>query len=147
MIIRQIEERDIESVMDLIIKLAEYEGFSSSVENTPKKLLEDIFTNHYCDAIVAEKNNLILGFALYYTSYSTWNGPCLYLEDLFVLNEYRSQGVGSKLFDNLVLQAQKEGFSRMDWQIVDWNDLAIDFYKYKGAVIDRGWLNGRIFFE
>ncbi|MBB79095.1 MAG: GNAT family N-acetyltransferase [Crocinitomicaceae bacterium] len=147
MIIRQIEERDIQSVMDLIIKLAEYEGFSSSVENTPEKLLEDIFTNHYCDAIVAEKNNLILGFALYYTSYSTWNGPCLYLEDLFVLNEYRSQGVGSKLFDNLVLQAQKEGFSRMDWQIVDWNDVAIDFYKYKGAVIDRDWLNGRIFFE
>ena len=147
MIIRQIEERDIQSVIDLIIKLADYEGFSSSVENTPEELLEDIFTNHYCDAIVAEKNNLILGFALYYTSYSTWNGPCLYLEDLFVLPEYRSQGVGSKLFDNLVLKAQKEGFSRMDWQIIDWNNVAIDFYKYKGAVIDGDWLNGRIFFE
>ncbi len=147
MIIRQIEETDIEPVMDLIKKLAKFEGFSSSIENTPKKLLEDIFTNHYCDAIVAEKNNLILGFALYYTSYSTWNGPCLYLEDLFVISEYRSQGVGSKLFDNLVLKAQKEGFSRMDWQIIDWNNVAIDFYKYKGAVIDGDWLNGRIFFE
>ena len=146
MMIRQIEPKDVAAVMDLIRGLAEYEKDLPAVKNTAERLAEDIFEHHYCDSLVAEVDDEIVGFALYYTSYSTWKGPCLYLEDLFVLPEFRSTGLGSKLFDRLVDKARENGYARMDWQIIDWNQPAIDFYERKKAVIDREWLNGRIFF-
>ena len=146
MIIRQIEPKDVSEVMGLIRGLAEYEKDLKSVTNTIERLSADIFKNHHCDSLVAEVEEVIVGFSLYYTSYSTWKGPCLYLEDLFVLPKFRSMGVGSKLFDHLVSKAQHNGFARMDWQILDWNQLAIDFYERKGALIDNDWLNGHIFF-
>ncbi|MGB0915155.1 MAG: GNAT family N-acetyltransferase [Crocinitomicaceae bacterium] len=146
MMIRQIEPKDVAAVMDLIRGLAEYERDLASVKNTTERLTADIFEHHYCDSLVVEVDEVIVGFALYYTSYSTWKGPCLYLEDLFVLPEFRAKGLGSKLFDQLVDLARVNGFARMDWQIINWNQPAIDFYERKNAVIDREWLNGRIFF-
>jgi GNAT superfamily N-acetyltransferase len=146
MMIRQIEPKDVAAVMDLIRGLAEYERDLASVKNTTERLTADIFEHHYCDSLVVEVDQVIVGFALYYTSYSTWKGPCLYLEDLFVLPEFRAKGLGSKLFDQLVDLARVNGFARMDWQIINWNQPAIDFYERKNAVIDREWLNGRIFF-
>lgn len=146
MMIRQIEPKDVAAVMELIRGLAEYERDLASVKNTTERLTADIFEHHYCDSLVVEVDEVIVGFALYYTSYSTWKGPCLYLEDLFVLPEFRAKGLGSKLFDQLVDLARVNGFARMDWQIINWNQPAIDFYERKNAVIDREWLNGRIFF-
>ena len=146
MVIRKIEPKDVVAVMDLIRGLAEYEKDLKSVKNNAERLSADIFEHKYCDSLVAEVDGNIVGFSLYYISYSTWKGPCLYLEDLFVLPEHRSTGLGSKLFDQLVDMARDNGFARMDWQIIDWNQPAIDFYERKNAVIDREWLNGRIFF-
>lgn len=146
MIIRSVQPKDVSQVLSLIKGLAEYENEPDEVENTVEKLTKDIFSHKYCDAFVAEKNDVIVGFALYYTSYSTWKGPCLYLEDLYVLPEERGTGAGSKLFDEVVGQAKRNGVARMDWQILNWNELAIDFYKYKNAIIDEDWLNGRLFF-
>lgn len=146
MIIRKIEPKDVSAVMDLICGLAEYEKDLESVKNTPDKLAADIFDHNYCDSLVAEVEGEIVGFALYYTSYSTWKGPCLYLEDLFVLPEFRSTGLGSKLFDELVAMAKSSGVARMDWQVLNWNQPAIDFYERKKATIDRDWYNGRVFF-
>ena len=121
MMIRQIEPKDVAAVMDLIRGLAEYERDLASVKNTTERLTADIFEHHYCDSLVVEVDEVIVGFALYYTSYSTWKGPCLYLEDLFVLPEFRAKGLGSKLFDQLVDLARVNGFARMDWQIINWN--------------------------
>lgn len=146
MIIRKIEPEDVSAVMDLIRGLAEYEKDLESVKNTTEKLKADIFEHNHCDSLVAEVEGEIVGFALYYTSYSTWKGPCLYLEDLFVLPDYRSTGLGSKLFDELVAMAKSSGAARMDWQVLNWNQPAIDFYERKKATIDREWFNGRMFF-
>jgi Acetyltransferases len=83
---------------------------------------------------------------LYYVSYSTWKGKSLYLEDLFVLPEYRKDGVGGLLFDEVVATAKRWKVKRMDWQILDWNEPALNFYKKKNAHLDSGWVNGRLFF-
>ncbi len=147
MIIRKIQPKDVTAVLDLIKGLAEYENEPDAVSNTVEKLHNDLFVHHYCDAFVAVKNEKIIGFALFYTSYSTWKGPCVYLEDLFVLPEERGTGVGSSLFEKVVEETKDRGVARMDWQILDWNTPAIEFYKRKGAIIDDEWLNGRLFFE
>lgn len=146
MIVRAAEPKDVSSILDLIIGLAIYENEPDEVENTVESLHHDLFEAKYCEAIVAEKNNQVVGFAIYYTSYSTWKGACLYLEDLFVLEEYRKQKVGSLLFDRVVEMAKSRGVKRMDWQVLEWNETAINFYKKKKAALDPEWLNGRLFF-
>ncbi len=145
--IRAIIPSDVSAVLDLIQGLANYEKEPDAVSNTVEKLHDDLFVHNYCDAFVAEKEGQIIGFALFYTSYSTWKGPCVYLEDLFVLPEERGTGAGSSLFDRVVQEAKKRGVARMDWQILDWNTPAIEFYKRKNAILDDEWLNGRLFFE
>lgn len=87
MLIRKVEPRDVETVLELIKGLAEYEREPLAVINTAEKLHCDLFVDNYCEALIAEDKNEIVGFALYYTSYSTWKGPCLYLEDLYVIPE------------------------------------------------------------
>lgn len=146
MIVRPIERKDVFSVLELIRGLAAYEKLPNEVENTVEKLTHDLFVAKYCEAIVAELDNEIVGFAIFYTSYSTWKGPCIYLEDLFVLEAHRKSGVGSLLFDKLVEIAKERKVKRMDWQVLDWNEPAINFYKKKNATLDDEWLNGRLFF-
>ncbi len=147
MIVRKIQPTDVEVVLNLIKGLAEFEKEPDAVINTVEKLHDDLFVHKYCEAFVAEKNGQVIGFALYYTSYSTWKGPCIYLEDLFVIEEARGKKVGSQLFDAVVQVAKERSVARMDWQILDWNTPAIEFYKRKKATIDTDWLNGRLFFE
>jgi len=145
--IRKALPGDEKEVMRLVQELADYEREPDAVINSPEKLKEDLFTHGYCDAIVAEEDNMIIGFALYYTSYSTWRGPCLYLEDLYVDPNARQNGVGTKLFLYLKDLAKSKGFRRMDWQVLDWNEPAIEFYKKHKASLDEGWLNGRFYFD
>ena len=121
---------------------------------TKNKYMDDtLYSSTFFTTIINEpklsinEKDEIIGFALYYTSYSTWKGPCIYLEDLYVEPKHRNTGMGSKLFDHVVNVAKERKVSRMDWQIIDWNEPAIDFYKRKNAVIDDEWLNGRLFFE
>jgi GNAT superfamily N-acetyltransferase len=90
---------------------------------------------------------MVVGFALFYTNYSTWKGKCLYLEDLYVLPEFRRIGAGSALFERVIDEAKKRKVRRMDWQVLDWNEPAIEFYKKKGALLDPEWINGRLFFD
>jgi GNAT superfamily N-acetyltransferase len=85
------------------------------------------------------------GFALYYKRYSTWKGIRLYLEDLVVTEKLRGQGAGKLLFDRLIEECRKQGYTGMAWQVLDWNEPAINFYrKYEGINIDAGWLNCNI---
>ncbi|MDG1331563.1 MAG: GNAT family N-acetyltransferase [Crocinitomicaceae bacterium] len=145
--IRNAKRGDEVILIDLIKGLAEYENDLEAVQNTPEKLGKDLFDANLCEAILAEQDGQVLGFAIYYTSYSTWKGPCMYLEDLYVVPEARGTGAGGKLFDRVVEIAKERNFARMDWQILDWNTPAIEFYKKRGARIDEDWHNGRLFFR
>lgn len=146
--IREAIKGDEHAIIELIRELAVYEKEPlSSVKNTPAQLGKDLFEDKVCFAFVAEINDQVVGYAIYYLSYSTWNGVCLYLEDLYVQPEHRGKGLGSELFDRLVDKAKELKVRRMDWQIINWNEPALEFYRHKGASIDDDWLNGRLFFN
>jgi len=147
MIIRLAKRGDEDAIMDLIRGLALYEKAPEQVVNTAEDLGKHLFEEKICEALVAETENGIIGFALYYTNYSTWKGKCLYLEDFYVLPEYRGSGIGSVLFDEVVEIAKNRGVKRMDWQVLEWNEPALNFYRKKDAVLDPEWINGRIFFD
>ena len=89
----------------------------------------------------AGKGEKIVGFALYYIRYSTWKGQRMYLEDLLVTDQMRGKGIGALLFDQLIQTAKEKKYSGMVWQVLDWNEPAINFYKKYAADIDAGWLN------
>jgi GNAT superfamily N-acetyltransferase len=97
-------------------------------------------------AFVAETeesgNKTVVGFALYYIRYSTWKGQCLYLEDLLVTESMRGKGVGKLLFDELIEEVKRKGLKRMVWQVLEWNEPAINFYKKYNANLDPEWING-----
>ena len=145
--IRAAKIGDENAIHGLICELAEYEKAPNDVINTPEAIREHLFNEKICEALVVEIDDQIIGFALYYTSYSTWKGKCLYLEDFYLKPEFRGSGFGSKLFDKVVEIAKERQVKRMDWQVLDWNTPAIDFYKRKSAILDEEWINGRFFFE
>lgn len=145
--IRSAENKDVAAIYGLIQELALYEKAPEQVTNTLENLHKDLFMEPICEAIVAEENQEIIGFALFYTSYSTWKGKSLYLEDFFVSEKHRRKGVGQLLFERVVQIAQVRNMARMDWQVLEWNKLAIDFYKKNNALLDPEWINGRIFFQ
>ena len=145
--IRIAKRSDVPAIFALIQELALYEKAPEQVTNTVENLRIDLFDKQLCGAIVAEINEEIVGFALYYTSYSTWKGACLYLEDFYVKEEFRKLGIGQQLFDEIVLIAKARNVKRMDWQVLEWNEPAIRFYEKQQALLDPEWLNGRMFFE
>jgi ribosomal protein S18 acetylase RimI-like enzyme len=87
----------------------------------------------------------IVGFALYYIRYSTWKGQAMYLEDIIITNEMRGKGIGKLLFDRLIEEARERKFNRIIWQVLDWNEPAIKFYKKYNADFDQGWVNCSIY--
>ena len=144
--IRWAEPKDMPRVLELITELAVYENAEDQVENTVAGLTEDGFGEHPTfECIVAETNEKIVGFAIFYTSYSTWKGNCLYLEDLLVTESSRRTGVGTLLFDFVLNLARERKAKRMEWQVLDWNDPAINFYKKYEADLDATWINGKLF--
>ena len=146
-IIRDAREADMKAVLGLIIELAIYEKEPDAVINTEENLIKDTFgEDSMINCTVAEVDGKVIGFYITYVSYSTWNGRCLYLEDLFIKPEFRRRGIGQMLFDNLITQAKEMKVKRLDWQVINWNDPAIKFYEKIGAFIDKDWYNGRLFF-
>lgn len=145
--IRTAKPGDEQAIHRLIVELAIYEKAPNEVTNTPQQLAIDLFEEGICDALVVENDQAeIVGFALYYTSYSTWKGRCLYLEDFYVLPEFRRGGIGAELFTLVVDEAKRRGVKRMDWQVLEWNEPALAFYKKQDAILDPEWINGRLFF-
>ena len=137
------------AIHGLISELAVFEKEPLAVINTPQQIKIDLFQTKVCHAFIVEDKNLgeVIAFALYFFSYSTWKGKCVYLEDLYVKDAYRSEGIGQILFDAVVEVAKEQKVARMDWQVLDWNTPAINFYKKNNAVLDPSWINGRFFFE
>ena len=146
LIIRNALSSDMETVLSLIKELADFENASDQVKMTIDRLIEDGFGKEpLFKAIVAVYNGEICGYALYYYGYSTWNGKTLYLEDFMIKSEYRRMGIGQILFNEIKKIANQQMVKRLDWQVLDWNKTAIDFYKKNKASFEGEWLNGRLF--
>lgn len=140
--IRAGKKTDLPGVLHLIKELAEYEKALDLVEVTLEQLEEDGFGPLPTYAlIVAERQHEIIGLCLYFIRYSTWRGQLLYLEDFVVDKAYRRMGVGEALFEETVRAGQRMGVKGMCWQVLDWNELAINFYKKYEAQLSSGWLN------
>jgi len=136
---------DMADIMTLVKELAAFEKAPQEVVNTAEQMIEDGFgAKPLFEAIIAENDNGILGFALYYYRYSTWKGKCLYLEDLYVKEAIRNFGIGKKLFEAIINQAKHDNCKRINWQVLDWNESAIKFYSKFNARFDKEWWNGFI---
>ncbi len=132
-------------VLALIRELAAYERAVDQVELTAAQLEKDGFGSFpKYKLFVAEFGGTIAGMALLYPRYSTWKGATLYLEDLVVREAYRGRGIGRALFTAIQRFALKEKAQRLEWQVLDWNDSAIGFYKRLGASLDHEWINCRL---
>lgn len=141
-LIREARNTDVSSIFNLIKELAVFEKAENSLINTPEQLLKDGFSNNPAyKCWVAEKNDLVIGIALCYIKYSTWNGQCLYLEDLIVTQSERGQGIGKILMDEIILFAKQSQYKQVQWQVLDWNQAAIDFYKKYDAQFSNEWVN------
>lgn len=142
--IRKGEKKDLSRVLELVKELALYEKAPQEVINTVKLMEEDGFgANPVYGFFVAIKKNTgeIIGISIYYYRYSTWKGRRLYLEDIVVTESERGRGAGKLLFDRTMLKCLEDKCSGMMWQVLDWNEPAINFYKKYGAELDGEWIN------
>jgi GNAT superfamily N-acetyltransferase len=143
--LRPATKEDCPRMMELIQELAHFERAPHEVTVTMDEFINAGFGNNpVWKAFLAVDGDLIVGLALYYVRYSTWKGCRLYLEDLIVTESYRGSGIGKQLFDRVIQEAQEMGFSGMVWQVLDWNEPAIKFYKKYDATIEAGWLNAAL---
>ena len=141
-IIRRAVREDCPRLLELIRELAEYERAPQEVTVTLDHFIESGFgAQPVWWAFVATVNGKVEGFALWYIRYSTWKGQRMYLEDLIVTHEMRGRGLGKLLFDQLIVEMREKQFSGMVWQVLDWNEPAINFYKKYQTAFDAGWIN------
>jgi GNAT superfamily N-acetyltransferase len=144
--IRKATSADVAVILDFIRALAVYEREPDAVSATEAGLLRDGFgPNPYYFCLIAEHDEAPAGFALYFFNYSTWKGqPGLYLEDLFVHPEFRSLGIGKALLQKVAAIAVENNCPRLQWEVLDWNTPAIDFYCAMGAEFLDEWRNVRV---
>ena len=139
--IRKGNKSDLPDLLKLIKELAVFEKAPNEVEVTIEEMTEWGFgSDKQFDFFVALENNVIVGLALYYYKYSTWKGKCLFLEDIIVTESQRGKGLGKLLFDKVVQVSKEMKVRRMEWQVLDWNAPAIEFYKKYDAVLDGEWV-------
>lgn len=141
LILRPAAPADVPVLFQLILALAEYEKLADAVSGNAEALHEHLFGSRpYAEAILAEYRGQAVGFALFFPNYSTFlTQPGIYLEDLFVLPEYRRQGIGKAILSYLAHLAIERGCGRLEWSVLDWNESAIAFYRYMGALILDDW--------
>jgi GNAT superfamily N-acetyltransferase len=142
-VIRKAVKDDCKRLMELIHQLAVYEKAPDELIATLEHFEESGFgSKPVWWAFVAEADGIVQGFALYYIRYSTWKGQRMYLEDFLVNEDVRGHGIGKLLFDKLIEEAKQKKFNGIVWQVLDWNEPAINFYKkYDGVNFDNAWVN------
>ena len=139
-IVRQGEEKDMHSVLDLITELAVFEKEPDAVDISVTDLINDGFSeNPKFKIFVAEQENQIIGIALFYERYSTWKGRTIHLEDLIVTKNKQKIGAGKALYTAVLKYAFDHNYNRVAWEVIDWNQNAIDFYKSTGATYLNDW--------
>ena len=140
--IRRAEKKDCSRLLELIQELADYEKAPDEVTVTLTHFENSGFgENPVWWAFVAEVEGRVEGFALYYIRYSTWKGQRMYLEDILVTEKMRGQKLGKLLFERLMVEAKEKQFTGMVWQVLDWNEPAINFYKKYKTKFDNEWIN------
>lgn len=144
-LIRKGNVDDLKSVHELVGELAAYEkepdAFTATLDEYKQDFMEGLF-----ECIVAEtKEGEIVGMTLQYLTYSTWKGRMLYLEDFVVKESWRKHGIGQKLFDALFIRAEELKCRLVKWQVLDWNEPALSFYKKNEAIVETNWWNVKKF--
>ena len=140
--IRRARKEDCPRLLELIRELALYEKAPDEVTVTEEHFTESGFgANPVWWAFVAEVDGNVKGFALYYIRYSTWKGQRMYLEDILVTESWRGKGLGKLLFDRLIEEAKEKKLNGIVWQVLEWNEPAINFYKKYNACFDPEWVN------
>lgn len=142
--ISRIKTDHLAGCLALIHELAEYEKAPQEVEVDLEKLKSDFEENAFKAFVALDESANVVGMALYYPIYSTWKGKSIHLEDLIVKTNQRRKGIGKLLFNRLVEEAKNQNVGRLQWQVLDWNKAAIEFYKGYPAVFDGEWLNVKI---
>jgi GNAT superfamily N-acetyltransferase len=145
MLIRPTTEADIPYVHALMYELAVYEKEPEAVLTTPEEYLRDFLAGRF-ESMVAEIDGKVVGMTLFFEAYSSWKGRMLYLDDFVVSESYRRFGVGQKLFDAFMAEGHRRGCRMVKWQVLDWNEPALQFYEKNHAIVEKGWWNVKVFF-
>ena len=145
-LIRPATAADMPAIHGLVYELAIYEREPEALVASPAEYRHDFLDGHF-RAYVAEVDGTVVGMILYYMAYSTWKGKMLYLEDFYVQEAFRRFGLGQQLFDTFLTEGRQASCRLVKWQVLDWNEPALGFYKKNKAIIETGWWNGKIFFE
>ncbi|NNE29608.1 MAG: GNAT family N-acetyltransferase [Saprospiraceae bacterium] len=142
--IRKGEYKDLSSALALVRELAVYErepeAVTASLQDYQEAYQEGIF-----EILVAETENQVIGLMLFYMTFSTWRGKMLYLEDFIVTEHWRGKGVGSALYHRFMEICKEKRAVLAKWQVLNWNDPAIDFYEKRGVIVENDWLNCKKF--
>ncbi len=139
-ILREAQKPDMSAVLLLIKELAIFEKEANAVEISVEDLERDGFgAQPLFKVFVTERKGEIAGMALFYERYSTWKGRSIHLEDLIVKQKYRGEGIGKALYTKVLSYAHQQKLKRVSWEVLDWNKVAIDFYKATGAKILESW--------
>jgi GNAT superfamily N-acetyltransferase len=142
--IRKAEISDMPVIFNLVRELAEYEKEPHAV-TADITAYNEAFNQQLIEGLIVESDGIAVGMAVYYMTFSTWKGKSLYLEDFYIQPAYRKLGIGQQLFDAFLDEARKKGVKQVKWQVLDWNELALKFYRKNHAVIETNWWNGKLF--
>lgn len=149
--IRRAVKEDCPRLLELIQELAIYERAPEEVTVTPEHFIESgfgkqpVWWGFVAESSINGQSPTVHGFALYYIRYSTWKGQAMYLEDILVTEKMRGNGIGKLLFNRLIEEAKEKKFNRILWQVLEWNEPAINFYKKYNTSFDPEWVNCSIY--
>lgn len=143
--IRKADRSELPAVYSLVTELAIFEKEPEAVVASIDEYF-DAWDKSLITCSVALVDDQIVGMTLYYMIFSTWKGNTLYLEDFYVKPEHRKLGIGQLLFDEFLHEAKSRGCRQAKWQVLDWNEIGLNFYNKNNAVIEKGWWNGKVYF-